>query len=310
MNKNDNNAAITAPERPVEEGAGAARTAGNVSTKSFLGLNWRGIWAIARKDLKEILRNKASTIPALTMPVLLFAIVPVISMIVCNVINNQVDGDAIRTMIPATTVIPEGIDGAGIFAYLVFIVFYVPMFLISPVLLANILSAGAFVTENSGKTLESLMSTRMTAIELVISKSLAAFVPTFAINAITWIVYGLIVDGMGIGLGLFPYPVFPNWTWVAVLIITSPLISMFSIILMCFISQRVSSAMSASGLGLVIILPMISILALQSVGNLTFKSGTLIVLTVALIIADILGVLIVAYTTDSESMLLRRSSAD
>ena len=269
-------------------------------------LNWRGIRAITRKDVNEILRNKQSTYPMLIIPIIMFVIVPIIILMVFyNMNNNSIDTEQLMKMLPSSTVnaIPSNITGAGVLAYMILMMFYIPMYLIIPSLISNVTAASSFVGEKENRTIEGILSTKMTAFELVIAKSLASLIPAMIVSLITAIIYGLIVN-IG-GIGLFHTIIFPNGQWLAAILITSPLITIFSIAIMCFISQRVNSSMAASGLGLLIRLPLVSILALQSVGSLTMKSTTILLITVFILLADLLALLIVSWTTDSESMLMK-----
>ena len=268
-------------------------------------LNWRGIKAVAWKDLKEIMRNRQSTYPMLIMPILMFVLVPIVVLAVFYGMNDQVDMTGMMRMLPSDTVrrIPSGITGSGVLAYMVLMMFYVPLYLIIPSMISNVTAAASFVGEKENRTIEGILSTRMTAFELVLAKSIAALMPSVAVSLATALVYGLIVN-IG-GMGLFHGMIFPNGQWLAAIFITGPLITVFSIAIMCFISQRVRTSMAASGLGMLIVLPLVSMLALQSVGSLTMKTTTILIVTLFILLADMLALLIVSWTTDSESMLMK-----
>jgi hypothetical protein len=41
-------------------------------------MNWRSIWAIARKDLKEVRQNKVAWGPAIVIPLIFAIIMPIL----------------------------------------------------------------------------------------------------------------------------------------------------------------------------------------------------------------------------------------
>ncbi|HEY5728566.1 MAG TPA: hypothetical protein VIS72_00850, partial [Anaerolineales bacterium] len=41
-------------------------------------MNWRSIWAIARKDLMEVRQNKAAWVPAIAVPLIFAIIMPLV----------------------------------------------------------------------------------------------------------------------------------------------------------------------------------------------------------------------------------------
>ena len=49
-------------------------------------MNWRSIWAIARKDLKEVRQNKAAWIPAIVLPVIFAIVMPTLFVVLPQVI--------------------------------------------------------------------------------------------------------------------------------------------------------------------------------------------------------------------------------
>ena len=79
-------------------------------------MNWRSIWAIARKDLIEVKQNKAAWVPAVVVPVMFAIIMPLLFTLVPRFIpvdelQKQL-GDVetlLKNLPPAASVIFDGL---------------------------------------------------------------------------------------------------------------------------------------------------------------------------------------------------------
>jgi len=264
-------------------------------------MNWRGIMALMRKDLKDIKRTKTAMFSMITLPLIMFIIAPVI---ILAVGYSMPDTDFEIAKYLQSSNIPEGVDGIPALIYIIFNAVYLPLFMIIPSMLGTITSSTSYCGEKEHRTLEGIMSTKLTSLELNLGKAIAAFIPSYVFSIATAFIYGLIID-IG-GYSMFGRIIFPSNQWIMCIFISTPLITLFSILLMCFISQRARTVLTAQGLGMLVCLPICAFMSLAAIGNMTFKMQTLLTVTAFLIIADILGLIIVSYTTDSEEMLLKQ----
>lgn len=267
------------------------------------GFNWRGVKAVAVKDLKEIMRSKTALLPMLILPIIMFFAAPLFILLVCYNTAAETGDFSIVQYLPSGADVPAGMDGMAALAYIIFNSIYLPIYLIIPAMLASVAGSISFCGEREKRTLEGLMSTKMTALELTISKGIAAAIPTIVCSLATALIFGLIVD-IG-GFSLFNGLIFPSIKWIFVIFIDAPLVTLFMTLLTLFISQRASSVLVTQGVAMLVSLPVCAVLSLTAVGSFSFKVASLMIMTFILIVGVVLSTIIVAYTTDSEEMLLK-----
>lgn len=265
--------------------------------------NWRGVWAVTIKDLKEIMRSKTALLPMLILPIIMFFAAPLFILLVCYNTVAETGNVSIIQYLPSGADVPAGLDGMPALAFIIFNSVYLPIYLVIPAMLSSVAGSLSFCSEREKKTLEGLMSTKLTALELTVSKGIAAAIPTIVCSLGTALIFGIIVDGFG--YQLFNGMIFPSMKWIFVIFIDAPLVTLFMTLLTLFISQRASSVLTTQGISMLVSLPITAILSLTAVGSFSFKVQSLMILTLALIIGVALGTIIVSYTTDSEEMLLK-----
>lgn len=242
-------------------------------------MNWRSIWAIARKDLKEVKQNKAAWGPALALPLIFAVIMPTLFSLVprfipADEVQRQL-GDVemlMKNLPPSIRVIFVGMKLEQMFVVYMAAFLLAPLFLVMPLMFSTVVGADSFVGERERKTMEALLYSPATDVELFLGKVLASVIPAIALSWMTYLVYIVVVNIAS--YGLFQRIWFPLPTWWPLMFWLTPAFAVLGISATVLISSRVKTFMEAYQL-----------------------SGSLVVLVLALVVGQLSGVLFLGVAT-------------
>ena len=242
-------------------------------------MNWRSIWAIARKDLREVRQNKAAWGPAIAMPLIFAILMPIAFSLVPQFIPvkdvQRELGDVetlLKNLPESMQTIFEGLELEQMFVIYMTAFLLAPLFMIMPLMFSSVVGADSFVGERERKTMEALLYTPTTDVELFLGKVLAAFLPAVLLSWLTYLVYIIVVNVAS--FGLFQRVWFPLPTWWPMMFWLTPAFALLGISATVLISSRVKTFMEAYQL-----------------------SGSLVVIVLALVVGQITGVLFLGVGT-------------
>jgi ABC-2 type transport system permease protein len=175
------------------------------------------------------------------------------------------------------------------------------------VILAGVLpiSIGSYsiVGEKLENTLEPLLATPTTDGEILLGKSLAAFLPTVVAIYAGSVIFMVLMDVLtSARLG---YLFFPNWTMAVILLLTVPLITILSIEFNVIISARVSDIRAAQQLGALILLPLGGIYVASEVGFISLTPDNLVIISAIILVADVVLFFLSRVTFRREEILTK-----
>jgi len=124
-------------------------------------------------------------------------------------------------------------------------------FMVLPAVIPLAIAVYSIVGEKEQSTLEPLLATPLSDVELFLGKALASVLPAVAIN---WIAFGLFIAATRILTGGFLMQTL-SATWLASIFGLSPLLAMFSIGVTMIVSSRASDARAAYQISSLAILP-------------------------------------------------------
>lgn len=242
-------------------------------------MNWRSIWAIARKDLKEVAQNKVAWGPAIAIPLIFAIIMPLLftlapRFIPVEDVQRELGDieDLLQNLPPAVSAIFSGLKLEQMFVLYMTAFMLAPLFLIMPLMFSSVVGADSFVGERERKTLEALLYAPTTDMELFLGKVLAAVIPAISLSWLTYLVYIIIVNVAS--YGLFRRIWFPLPMWWPMMFWLTPAFALLGISATVLISSRVKTFMEAYQL-----------------------TGSLVVLVLALVIGQVTGVLFLGVGT-------------
>ncbi len=256
-------------------------------------MNWRSIWAIAQKDLKEVRQNKAAWGPGVIVPLIFAIIMPIVMIVVPQVIPvEDVErelGDIdvmLRSMPPALSAIFEGKSLEQMFVLYMTGFMLAPLFLIMPLMFSTVVGSDSFVGERERKTMEALLYAPTSDLELFLGKVLAAVIPAIGLSWITYAVYIIVVN-------IASYPLFgriwfPLATWWPLMFWLTPALAVLGISATVLISSRVKTFMEAYQMSASLVVLVLALVIGQVSGILFLGVGTSMFIGLFIWLVDVL----------------------
>jgi len=179
---------------------------------------------------------------------------------------------------------------------------YTLMLMILPVAIPVTIAAYSIVGEKTAHSLEPLLATPITTLELVAGKTAAAAIP--AIIA-TWLAYGLYVAGGRLLVNDVIFSRMIEPVWLIAIFAVSPLLTLMSVSVAIMVSSRASDPRMAEQLSAVVILPLILLIVGQSVGYILLDQQLILIIGAAVALLDIVLVTLSIRTFQRETILTR-----
>ncbi|OPY31946.1 MAG: ABC-2 family transporter protein [Methanomassiliicoccales archaeon PtaU1.Bin124] len=163
-------------------------------------------------------------------------------------------------------------------------------FLIMPTIVPAVVASYTIVGEKLNRSLEPLLMTPTTDLELMLGKSTSIFVPTVLMTYLAFVPFVLIVD-------FFTYPVLgyaplPSDVFVIAVYLISPLTCALSILANIIISSRVNDVRSAQQLGSLVVLPMVILFIAALAGVASLNAWLMLGFGGLILAADVVMLLI------------------
>ncbi|MGE0042165.1 MAG: ABC transporter permease subunit [Vicinamibacterales bacterium] len=263
------------------------------------------VLAIVDKDLRELARNPGAWVPAVAM--VLGALVPAFLVVVVTprLMGKSLEagGEFTEQARAAVTVLPDlaALSGEALVQAFLFVQFSMLLLLV-PVVASMALATHAVIGEKQAKTLEPLLATPLTALELLAAKTLTPFGLTLLL---TWTSLGLYVGGIALvgEPGVAAALVGPHTA--LLFLVDGPLVGLAALLLAVVISSRVNDPRSAQQLGSVMVLPITAVFVGQLMGHFVLGPGALALAGAGLVLLNA-GLLWVGIRVfDRETILMR-----
>jgi len=273
-------------------------------------MNWRSIWAITRKDLKEVAQNKVAWGPAIAIPLIFAIIMPILFVAVPQftpIDDLQRELGDVQTLMknlpPAVKAIFTGLKLEQMFVMYMTAFLLAPLFLIMPLMFSTVVGADSFVGERERKTMEALLYTPTSDMELFLGKVLAAVIPAIALSWLTYLVYIVVVNIAS--YGLFGRIWFPLPTWWPMMFWLTPAFALLGISSTVLISSRVKTFMEAYQLGGSLVVLVLGLVIGQVTGVLYLGVGAVLLIGTLIWIVDAI-LIYISVRTFKRSMLITK----
>jgi ABC-2 type transport system permease protein len=235
------------------------------------------IKTIIRKEWAEVFKNRMVLYIMIFMP-LLFVVLP---LVILGSMGGTDLGDS-DAGIPEqfTKVCPPELN-SGQCMQMFMVSSFMTMFLMLPMIIPVTISAYSIVGEKTTRSLEPLLATPITTVELLAGKSLAAAIP--AVLA-TYVAYGIFLVGTYIiTKSLVFVGALASLPWLIAIFLGGPLMAGIAINFSLIVSSRVNDPRAAEQLSAVVIVPVLALFFGQLSGIFvldTFKAvlGVIILL--------------------------------
>jgi len=183
-----------------------------------------------------------------------------------------------------------------------FINLYAFMFMILPVAIPVTIAAYSIVGEKTTRSLEPLLATPITTVELLAGKALAAIIP--AVIA-TWLSFGIfaVVMYFQVSSAAFAYLLDP--LWFLAIFVAGPLMTLLAVSVAMMISSRVSDPRVAEQISMLIILPIIVGVIGQSAGIILIDRQFVLIVALVLLVLDAVLIYLGVQAFQRETILTR-----
>lgn len=262
------------------------------------------IVTIISKEWMEIFKNRIIVFTVLFLPMVM-AIIPLVVLFNAGgsesaFAANQTTGQ-ISTDMPSQMCSSNQTGGECFFVYL--FKQFLSLFMIIPVVIPGAIAAYSIVGEKNNHSLEPLLATPITTIELLVGKCLSAVIPAVisTYGAFTLLLIGTSILGNYKILGVL----FSEPSWLIAIFLIGPLLAILATTFAMMVSSRVNDPRAAEQISVVIIIPILAVFFGQLSGFFTINFRTISTTVAVLLIIDILMVYVSSRVFDRESILSR-----
>lgn len=259
---------------------------------------------LIKKEWLEMVKNKVTLTTLVVFPLIFSILLPLVFIIVATTpeVTQTIDGiDAFLAVLPSSLT-PDYLPASNHAMYAIANFVPLPLLVMVPVMISNVIASTAFIGEKEQHTLEGLIYTPITFKELILAKGLAAFIPAMILAWIGILIYQIVFTAME--WWLLQQFVLLSWNWLLLAFVICPLITFLSILLVFMMSPILKTAKAAQSMAVIIIFPVIALLISQVNGLLIFSMPAVIVGSLLLLLIDIALFLAVVKRFDVEKYLL------
>ncbi|MBN1230492.1 MAG: ABC transporter permease subunit [Anaerolineales bacterium] len=259
---------------------------------------------LIKKEWAELFKNRLVLGMVIMLPILFTALSLIMLATTADTMGASVDlsSTSISGLPEQFTKSCEGLNSSECMQYFVSSEFLM-MFMIMPVIIPITIAAYSIVGEKTTSTLEPLLATPISTMEILLGKGSAAVIPSLIA---TWGAYGIfaigsfsMVDSKALLAKLF------SPAWVFAVFVIGPLLAIAAVSIAVMISSRVTDPRVAEQLSGLVVLPIIGVLLAQSFGLILVDQILVYILAVIMILLDIVLLYFATQLFQRESILTR-----
>ena len=218
----------------------------------------------------------------------------------CSGLNvNIYDSSTIRSQ-NLEVVSKDGFNNRDLF--LTLIDSYTFLMIMMPAITPTVIASYTFVGEKNNKSLEPLLATPATDSELLWGKILAILIPTMGATFIGF--FGFAFASNIILTGPLGYAPFPNFNWLASMLLLSPLMCFLAITANIIISSKMSDVRASQQVGSLVVLPILLLFIGQFTGIMSLGASPVMLVAALLIIMDVVIFLLAKKAFRRENILV------
>ena len=239
------------------------------------------IWAITKKEWSEVFKNRFVFFTVAFLPLMLTALPLVI--LYATGTSEDISGASMGDLPPQFMTMCGGLTGGECMQYYLVTQFML-LFMMIPIIIPITIASYSIVGEKTTRTLEPLLATPVTTLELLTGKSLAAVIPAVAATWLGFILYAIgakLIVGTPAVLDKLVDPL-----WLTAIFAVGPLLAIAGVNIAVMISSRVNDPRIAEQISGIFVLPIIVLFIGQTVGFILIDETFILWMTVALVILD------------------------
>lgn len=233
------------------------------------------MYAIIKKDFRGVASNRRLFSALLIVPLVLTIIWPSIFIITIHFVPDDPDVTKLLSLLPEAARMEslEFTVSSMILNYILPV-----FFLVIPIMTASIMAASAFVGEKERHTLETLLYCPLTLKQIFQAKVWASFLLSMIVSLISFTAMFLVIETEL--LFLAGRLLIPSVSWLVVMLLLSPAISLIAVTLIVRGSAKAQSIEESQQSAVFLLIPLILLVAGQFTGVLLMSVWILLFLSV------------------------------
>nr|MBC7245052.1 ABC transporter permease subunit [Chloroflexota bacterium] len=254
---------------------------------------------IIGKEWAEVFKSRFVLFTVIFMPLFFTVLALVLLFLTRSAGTGDVSGPTSDALLRAC---PEGLTAEECLQ-VYFVSQFMLLFMMTPLIVPVNIAAYSIAGEKTTRSLEPLLATPITTIELLMGKNLAAAIPAVLATWGGFLLYALganlLIDNPKVLAALFD----PEW-WLAIAVV-GPLLSILSVNFSLMVSSRVNDPRAAEQLSAVVILPLLLVFFGQLAGWIVFNLQLVLISALVLVAVDVLMVFVAIRLFQRETILTR-----
>ena len=199
--------------------------------------------------------------------------------------SNLYNPALLEDTVVANSVIIRDQDPEVVLITLQMLSFILFFYMMIPAVTPTFIASYSFVGEKNNRSLEPLLASPTTDLELFVGKTLAIFIVTMAATWVAYIVSAVIVNILAFPLlGYYPLP---NGLWVVGFIMLAPIFCILSISANILISSKVTDVRASQQIGGLVVLPVLLFVFLTFAGPAFSSVWMMIIYSIIFLVADV-----------------------
>ena len=240
------------------------------------------VWEIIRKEWSEVFKNRIVLFAVAFMP-LVFIIIP---LAILYSMRGSIDADIsgmVTDMPEQFTAVCEGLSATACSQYFIILQFLI-LFLLMPVIIPVTIASYSIVGEKATNTLEPVLATPITTLELLLGKALAGVIPALGVTWLSYIVFVVGTWVLALDETLVKAVLAP--IWLISIFGIGTLLSVSGVSISIMISSRVNDPRVAEQLSSLVAIPLIALFMGQSFGVIQFDLTLVLWVTFGMLLLD------------------------
>ncbi len=239
------------------------------------------VWVIVGKEWAEVFKNRFVLITVAFMP-LVFTGLPLIILYAMQT-SGEMPGDIPFDGPAQFGQLCEGLSGGECMQFYILTQFML-LFMLLPVVIPVTIASYSIVGEKTTRTLEPVLATPITTMELLAGKALAAVIPAVIASTAGYLVFAIgaliITGGLGLTAKLF------SALWLIAVFIVGPLLAIAAVSVAVMVSSRANDPRVAEQLSVLVILPIIGLFFGQLTGFVILNEQLILWMALGLVVID------------------------
>jgi len=243
-------------------------------------MNFQRVRTVIDKEWAEVFKNRLVLFTVAFLPII-FTVLP---LGVLAGTRSGASGTSVGDLPPQFLTMCGGLGGQDCLQYFILNEFMI-LFMIMPLIIPISIASYSIVGEKTTRSLEPLLATPISTLELLLAKGLAATIPAVLATWAGFFIFIVLAPLFGASANVVSHLLNPIW-FVAIFII-GPLIAILAVNFAVLVSSRVTDPRVAEQISAVIIVPLLGVLFGQIAGIIVLSLNFMLAAVAVLLVLDV-----------------------